>query len=69
VIDLAASGRDPKSVLVLLRRELILKEHLNRVIAELRSRFDHFLKTGDDSKMPADILATIYSVVCVIGSL
>lgn len=30
------------------------------VIAELTSRFKHFQETGDDSKIPADLLRTTY---------
>lgn len=37
---------------------------LSRVIKELKSRFQHFKETGDDSKIPADLQRTIYSVVC-----
>jgi hypothetical protein len=34
-----------------------------RVISELKGRFDHFMKTGDDSKMPGDIIQTIFRTV------
>jgi hypothetical protein len=34
-----------------------------RVIKELQSRFAHFMKTGDDSKIPADLQRVIFSVV------
>jgi aminopeptidase 2 len=37
--------------------------HVCRVIAELKGRFDHFMKTGDDSKMPGDIIGCIFSTV------
>jgi hypothetical protein len=41
-----------------------------RVIEELRRRFAHYLQTGDDSLIPADIESIIYSVVCfnLLGS-
>jgi len=33
------------------------------VIKELKSRFQYFKETGDDSKIPADLQRTIYGVV------
>lgn len=30
------------------------------VLAELKSRFKHFQETGDDSKIPADLVRTTY---------
>ena len=30
---------------------------------ELRSRFDHFLKTGDDSKIPSDLTGVVFRIV------
>lgn len=36
---------------------------LCRVIKELKSRFDHFVRTGDDSRIPADLQRVIFSVV------
>ena len=35
-----------------------------RVLKELKSRFAHFMKTGDDSKIPADLQRVIFAVVC-----
>ncbi|KAI1788458.1 peptidase family M1-domain-containing protein [Ganoderma leucocontextum] len=32
------------------------------VVKELQSRFDHFLKTGDDSKIPVDLAAVIFRI-------
>jgi aminopeptidase 2 len=32
------------------------------VVKELRSRFAHFIETGDDSKIPADLLKTTFEV-------
>jgi len=37
------------------------------VIKELKSRFQHFKETGDDSKIPADLQRTIYSVAVKYG--
>lgn len=34
-----------------------------RVVKELQSRFDHFLKTGDDSKIPNDLTGVIFRIV------
>jgi hypothetical protein len=34
-----------------------------RVIAELKGRFEYFMKTGDDSKMPSDIIGAIFTTV------
>ena len=34
-----------------------------RVVDELKSRFDHFLKTGDDSKIPSDLTAITFRIV------
>jgi aminopeptidase 2 len=33
------------------------------VIKELQSRFEHFMKTGDDSHIPADLQRVIFSTV------
>ncbi|EPQ58615.1 hypothetical protein GLOTRDRAFT_36981 [Gloeophyllum trabeum ATCC 11539] len=33
-----------------------------KVIQELKGRFKHFVETGDDSKIPADLLRTTFSV-------
>jgi aminopeptidase 2 len=30
------------------------------VVAELRGWFDHFMKTGDDSRIPPNLLMTTY---------
>jgi hypothetical protein len=38
-----------------------------RVVKELTSRFDHYIKTGDDSKIPADLQVTIFSTVRLIA--
>jgi hypothetical protein len=35
-----------------------------RVVKELTRRFDHFVETGDDSKIPADLQMAIFSTVC-----
>jgi aminopeptidase 2 len=35
-----------------------------RVIRELTRRFDHYVETGDDSKIPADLQMAIFSTVC-----
>ncbi|KAI0668551.1 leucyl aminopeptidase [Trametes maxima] len=32
------------------------------VVGELKSRFDHFLQTGDDSKIPADLVPIIFTI-------
>jgi aminopeptidase 2 len=40
---------------------------LPRVLKELRGRFDHFLKTGDDSKIPGDLLGAIYHAAVKYG--
>ena len=37
--------------------------HLCRVNKELRSRFNHFLETGDDSKVPVALQADIFTAV------
>jgi hypothetical protein len=34
-----------------------------RVIAELKGRLNYFMKTGDDSKMPSDIIGAIFITV------
>lgn len=34
-----------------------------RVLSELKSRFDHFLKTGDDSKIPSDLTSVTFRTV------
>ena len=34
-----------------------------RVVKELQSRFDHFLKTGDDSMIPRDLTGVIFRIV------
>jgi hypothetical protein len=34
-----------------------------RVVKELIGRFDHYIKTGDDSKIPADLQVAIFSTV------
>jgi aminopeptidase 2 len=38
-----------------------------RVIKELRSRFDHFVKTGDDSRIPPDLEAITYRIAVKYG--
>ncbi|EAU88167.2 leucyl aminopeptidase [Coprinopsis cinerea okayama7 len=61
-----SDSRDVK----LLRKLAISQAAFGRdpkVIAELRSRFDHLLKTGDDSKIPADLQGTIYSIAVKYG--
>ena len=37
------------------------------VIEQLRSRFDHFLKTGDNSRIPADLLNITYRIAGQYG--
>ncbi|THV07366.1 leucyl aminopeptidase [Dendrothele bispora CBS 962.96] len=37
------------------------------VVNELKSRFDHYMKTGDDSRIPADLQRTIYRVAVKHG--
>ncbi|KAK7463560.1 Aminopeptidase 2 mitochondrial [Stygiomarasmius scandens] len=37
------------------------------VVNELKSRFDHYLKTGDDSKIPADLQRITYRVAVKYG--
>lgn len=34
-----------------------------RVVEELRSRFAHYMKTGDDSKIPAELEIITYGIV------
>ncbi len=38
---------------------------LLRVVDELKSRFDHFLKTGDESKIPSDLRQIAFRIVSV----
>ena len=38
-----------------------------RVIKELQSRFNHFVETGDDSKIPPDLQAVTYRIVVKHG--
>jgi hypothetical protein len=38
-----------------------------RVIDELRGRFAHFMKTGDDSNIPANLLSTTYVTVSTVS--
>ncbi|KAJ2930053.1 hypothetical protein H1R20_g7024, partial [Candolleomyces eurysporus] len=38
-----------------------------KVLDELKSRFDHFAKTGDDSKIPADLQQVIFSTAVKYG--
>jgi aminopeptidase 2 len=38
-----------------------------KVIAELKGRFDHFMKTGDDSKMPGDIIGVTFATAVRFG--
>jgi hypothetical protein len=37
--------------------------HLRSVVRELRDRFDSYLKTGNQSSVPADLLAVAYRIV------
>ncbi|KAI0713398.1 peptidase family M1-domain-containing protein [Earliella scabrosa] len=37
------------------------------VVDELKSRFDHFLKTGDDSKIPSDLTAVTFRIAVEEG--
>ncbi|ORX33751.1 leucyl aminopeptidase [Kockovaella imperatae] len=37
------------------------------VVKELRSRFDHFMKTGDDSRIPPDIQRNVFSTAIQFG--
>lgn len=37
------------------------------MLDELKSRFDHFAKTGDDSKIPADLQNIIFSTAIKYG--
>ncbi|RXW20987.1 hypothetical protein EST38_g4846 [Candolleomyces aberdarensis] len=39
----------------------------SKVLDELKSRFDHFAKTGDDSKIPADLQQVIFSAAVKYG--
>lgn len=34
-----------------------------RVLKELQSRFEHFMKTGDDSRIPPDLQRVIFITV------
>ena len=34
-----------------------------RVIDEIKERFNHFLETGDDSRIPADLQSVIFRQV------
>jgi len=38
------------------------------VIKELQSRFNHLVETGDDSRIPPDLEATIYRIAVKHGS-
>ncbi|KXN92312.1 Aminopeptidase 1 [Leucoagaricus sp. SymC.cos] len=41
--------------------------HDSKVIKELQARFEHYLKTGDDSRIPADLQRVIYGTAVVNG--
>ncbi|THV05631.1 hypothetical protein K435DRAFT_849875 [Dendrothele bispora CBS 962.96] len=40
---------------------------IGMVVNELKSRLDHYMKTGDDSRIPADLQRTIYRVAVKHG--
>ncbi|KIL68636.1 hypothetical protein M378DRAFT_71638 [Amanita muscaria Koide BX008] len=44
-----------------------LNIHLHRVIQELRERFNHYMKTGDDSRIPADLQKIIFKTAVKYG--
>ena len=44
-----------------------LSNRLCSVVEELRNRFDHFLKTGDDSRIPPDLQDIVYKVAARHG--
>lgn len=62
-ISQCAEAGDPWYAFCDSTHRIVLLIRRVRVLSELKSRFDHFLKTGDDSKIPSDLTSVTFRTV------